>query len=336
MAVHKPLNRRKQTLETTRKWRWGVHRWIVLGFIIFSIIAVNIATPVQPHIQVAPERITEGTLNLGPLGEVPFFNTIPTTLLVAVVIILLAWGIRQSVKKGDLIPQGIAGAMETLLETLYNMTESAAGKWARQIFPWFATIMLVVLVTNLIKLLPGFETIGFMHHAEGEGHAIASLGGSWWNVLPETVEHDGYVLTPFFRALSTDLNFTVALALISVVMTQVIGIRAQGGRYFSKFLNFTTMFKKPFFGFMDFLVGILETISEFAKILSFAFRLFGNMFAGFVLMALITAMVPIFVPSLIGMFEFFIGLIQAFVFGMLTMVFMAQATQGHGGEEEHH
>lgn len=323
-------------METTRKWRWGVNRWIVLGFIIFSIIAVNIAAPVQPHIQVAPERITEGTLNLGPLGEVPFFNTIPTTLLVAIVIILLAWRIRQSVNKGDLIPRGIAGAMETLLETLYNMTESAAGKWARQIFPWFATIMLVVLVTNLIKLLPGFETIGVMHHAEGEGHAIASLGGSWWNVLPETVEHDGYVLTPFFRALSTDLNFTVALALISVVMTQVIGIRAQGGRYFSKFLNFTTMFKKPFFGFMDFLVGILETISEFAKILSFAFRLFGNMFAGFVLMALITAMVPIFVPSLIGMFEFFIGLIQAFVFGMLTMVFMAQATQGHGGEEEHH
>ncbi|HBA92763.1 MAG TPA: hypothetical protein DCZ08_13810 [Anaerolineaceae bacterium] len=81
---------------------------------------------------------------------------------------------------------------------------------------------------------------------------------------------------------------------------------------------------------------MLETISEFAKILSFAFRLFGNMFAGFVLMALISAMIPIFVPSMISMFEFFIGLIQAFVFGMLTMVFMAQATQGHGGGEEHH
>lgn len=94
--------------------------------------------------------------------------------------------------------------------------------------------------------------------------------------------------------------------------------------------------KKPFFGFMDFLVGILETISEFAKIISFTFRLFGNMFAGFVLMALVMSMLPIFVPSLIAMFEFFIGLIQAFVFGMLTMVFMAQATQGHGGEEAHH
>jgi len=323
-------------LETTRKWRWGVNRWIVLGFIIFSIIAVNIVAPVQPHIQVAPEKITEGTLNLGPLGAVPFVNTWPTMVLVVIIIFALALAVRQSVKKGGLIPQGISGFMEMFIEVIYNMTESAAGKWAKQIFPWFATIMLYVLVVNLIKLFPGFETIGVMHHYAGEGHEIASLGGNWWNILPAKVEGEGYVLTPFFRALSTDLNFTAALAVISVVMTQVIGVQAQGVRYFSKFLNFTTMFKKPFFGFMDFLVGLLETISEFAKILSFAFRLFGNMFAGFVLMALVMAMLPIFVPSMISMFEFFIGLIQAFVFGMLTMVFMSQATQGHGGEEEHH
>jgi len=143
------------------------------------------------------------------------------------------------------------------------------------------------------------------------------------------------VVVPFARALSTDLNFTLALALISVVMTQVIGVQAQGIHYFSKFLNFTTMFKKPFLGFMDFIVGLLETISEFSKILSFTFRLFGNMFAGMVLMALVGVMVPIFVPSLIMFFELFIGAIQAFVFGMLTLTFMAQATQGHGGEAEH-
>ena len=118
-------------------------------------------------------------------------------------------------------------------------------------------------------------------------------------------------------------------------MTQVIGVQAQGFHYFGKFFNTSTMFKKPFFGFMDFLVGILETISEFSKILSFAFRLFGNMFAGMVLLALVGVMVPVFVPSMIMMFELFIGAIQAFVFGMLTMVFMAQATQGHASEEAH-
>lgn len=323
-------------METTRKWRWGVNRWIVLGFIIFSIIAVNLASPITPNIQVAPERLTESTLNLGPLGEVPITNAWPTLILVMVIIIALAWAVRQSVRKGSLIPQGISGFMEMFIDLIYNMTESAAGKWAKQIFPWFATIMLYVLVVNLTKLLPGFETIGFMHHSSEKGFQIANIGGNWWKLLPQKAEGEGYILTPWFRALSTDLNFTTALAIISVVMTQVIGVQAQGVRYFSKFLNFTTMFKKPFFGFMDFLVGLLETISEFAKILSFAFRLFGNMFAGFVLMALVSAMIPIFVPSLISMFEFFIGLIQAFVFGMLTMVFMAQATQGHGGEEEHH
>lgn len=324
-------------METTRKWRWGVNRWWILLFIILSIVAVNLFAPVRPHIQVAAEKIIEEPLfNLGPLGPFYLTNTLPALIIVDLVVILIAWGVRQGLRKGSLVPKGISGALEAFIEVLYNLTESAAGKWTRQIFPWFASIVLVVLVANLMKLIPGVETIGVMHHASGEGHVLQSLGGSWFSLLPETAEAgEGYVLTPFVRSLSTDLNFTAALAVISVVMTQVIGVRAQGVRYFSKFLNFTTMFKKPFFGFMDFLVGILETISEFAKILSFSFRLFGNMFAGFVLLALVGTMLPVFVPSLIFMFEFFIGLIQAFVFGMLTMVFMAQATRGHGDEEHH-
>ncbi len=324
-------------MEKTSKWRWGVNRWWILLFIILSIVAVNFVSPVRPHIQVSPEKLIEEPLfNLGPLGDFYLFNTLPALIIVDIIVILIAWGVRQGLRKGDLVPRGIAGAMELLVEALYNMTESAAGKWAKQIFPWFASILLVVLVANLMKLLPGMETIGIMHHYGGEGHQLQALGGNWYNLLPETTEPgQGYVLTPFVRAVSTDLNFTAALAIISVVMTQVIGVRAQGMRYFTKFINFTTMFKKPFFGFMDFLVGILETISEFAKILSFSFRLFGNMFAGFVLVALVSTMIPIFVPSLIYMFEFFIGFIQAFVFGMLTMVFMAMATRGHGDEEHH-
>ncbi len=324
-------------MEKTSKWRWGVNRWFILLFIILSIFAVNLFTPVQPHIQVAPERILEEPLfNLGPLGDFYLINTLPALLIVDLVVILIAWGVRQGLRKGDLVPRGISGAVEAFIEVLYNLTESAAGKWTRAIFPWFASIVLVVLVANLMKLIPGVETIGVMHHSSGEGHMIESIGGHWYNLLAAKAEPgEGYILTPFVRSLSTDLNFTVALAIVSVVMTQVIGVRAQGLRYFTKFLNFTTMFKKPFFGFMDFLVGILETISEFAKVLSFSFRLFGNMFAGFVLLALVGSLLPIFVPSLIFMFEFFIGLIQAFVFGMLTMVFMAQATRGHGGEEHH-
>lgn len=327
-------------METKRKWRWGVNRWIVLLFIILGIVGLQLAAPVQPHIQVAPEKLT-ATVTLPVVGDVYLANTLTATLLVDIILIALAFAVRQGMRraeKGDLITRGIAGVFELFMETIYNLTESSAGRWAKRIFPWFATILLVVLVSNMVKLLPGFETIGLLEHVhEGqEGHAIQALGGGWATVTPE---HGDYLLVPFFRSASTDLNFTLALALISVVMTQVIGIRAQGLGYFSKFFNTRTLFTKPFFGAMDFLVGILETISEFAKILSFAFRLFGNMFAGMVLLALVGVMLPVFMPSMIYMFEFFIGLIQAFVFGMLTMVFMAQATRGHGdeahGETEH-
>jgi F-type H+-transporting ATPase subunit a len=216
-----------------------------------------------------------------------------------------------------------------LLEVIYNMTETSAGKWAKSIFPWFMTILLVVLVANLVKLLPGVETIGLIEPST-KGYQTQQLLPGLSTVVADGGEQaGGFVLVPFVRALSTDLNFTVALALISVIMTQVIGIRAQGLGYFSKFFNTRTLFTKPFFGAIDFAVGLLETISEFAKILSFSFRLFGNMFAGMVLLALIGVMLPVFLPSAVMVFELFIGLIQAFVFGMLTMVFMAQATRGH-------
>jgi F-type H+-transporting ATPase subunit a len=165
---------------------------------------------------------------------------------------------------------------------------------------------------------------------------VQVLPGVMGIVKPDAGEEGHYYVVPWFRGMSTDLNFTAALALISVLATQIVGVRVQGLRYFSRFFNVTTLFKKPFFGAIDFAVGLLELISEFSKILSFTFRLFGNMFAGMVLLFLIATMLPVFAPSLVMTFEFFIGLIQAFVFGMLTMVFMSQATQGHGGEHEEH
>ena len=321
-------------MEKTRKWRWGKHRWILLLLIILSVIGVNIIAPVQPHIQVAAENLSAKPLfTLPVLGDFYLTNTLLAMLLMDIVIILIALGVRNAAKKNELAPGGIGGVFEMLVEMLYNLTQNTAGKFASKIFPWFATILIVVLFANLLKLIPGFETVGLLHHTE-HGYATQALGGNWFTVLNEEKE-GGSMVTPFLRGVSTDLNFTLALALISVLMTQVVGIQAQGFRYFGKFINVSTMFKKPFFGFMDLLVGLLELISEFSKILSFTFRLFGNMFAGMVLLALIGVMIPVFMPSMIMMFELFIGLIQAFVFGMLTMVFMAQATQGHGAEEEH-
>lgn len=321
-------------MENQQKRRWGVNRWWVLLFIILNIVAVNFFAPVRPHIQVAPEKLIEEPLfTLPVLGDFYLFNTLTATLVIDLIIIGIALAVRHATRSDSLIPAGIAGAMELAVEAIYNLTESSAGKHAKKIFPWFATIIILVLVTNLVKLIPGFETIGLLHHYK-DGHPIQQLFAGVATILPgEAKAGEGYLVTPFLRGPSTDLNFTLALALISVFMIQVIGFQTQGPAYLLKFFNVTNLFKKPFFGAMDFLVGLLELISEFAKILSFAFRLFGNMFAGVVLVALVGSMLPVFLPSFIYMFEFFIGLIQAFVFGMLTMVFMAQATRGHSDEE---
>jgi F-type H+-transporting ATPase subunit a len=316
-----------------RPWR----RWVVLALLIVGFILGGIFVPVQPEILVAPERlleepIVENFLGLGPLYLV---NTLPTLVVTIILLVVIAYFTNRSLTRSaqtDRVPRGIGNVVEAILEVLYNLTEGSAGaKWAKAIFPWFATILIYVLFANLLKLIPGFESIGVLHHVE-EGHAIRPLGGNW-NLF--TSGEGEYVLAPFFRGISVDLNFTAALALIAVVMIQVIGFRAQGGGYLSKFFNTRRMFKVPFFGAMDFLVGLLELISELSKILSFAFRLFGNMFAGIVLVAIVAGLLGRFsiLPAMVMLFELFVGVIQAFVFGMLTMVFMAQATQGHG--EEH-
>ena len=322
-------------MQSTRKWRWGVHRWWVLLFIILNVVAVSVVAPVRPNIQVAPEKVIETPLFTLPiLGDFYLFNTLIATLFVDLIIVGIAWNVRRALQSGSLIPAGISGVLEAGIEILYNLTESSAGKQAKRIFPWFATIMILVMVMNMIKLIPGFETIGILRPEE-EGHPAQLWFGKVYILLPGQAAEgeEAFGLIPFLRGPTTDLNFTLALALISVLMTQVIGVQVQGAAYFLKFFNVTQLFKKPFFGAMDFLVGLLELISEFAKILSFAFRLFGNMFAGIVLVALVGSLLPVFLPSFIFLFELFIGLIQAFVFGMLTMVFMAQATRGHSSEE---
>jgi len=326
----------EMNVETRKKWRWGVNRWWVLLFIILNIVTVYAFKPLSPHIQVAPEKLSaEPLFTLPIIGDFYLTNTVIASFIVMILLIALAYAVKRILSKSSLEPRGIAGALEMLVEYLYSMTENSAGKWAATIFPYFGTIVLMVLVSNWLGLIPGVESIGWLEHSE-TGYPIISVIPNFLSAIVQgkvAAGESGYVVVPFVRSASTDLNFTAALALISVAMTQVVGFRAQGIRYLTKFFNILNIFKKPFFGFMDFLVGFLELISEFSKILSFAFRLFGNMFAGAVLMFVVGTMIPYFLPSMLMMFEFFIGLIQAVVFGLLTMVFMAMATQGHGEHE---
>jgi F-type H+-transporting ATPase subunit a len=322
--------------EKRRPWR----RWVVLVLMIVGWVLGGIFIPVRPEITVAAEKLIEDPIaeNFIGLGPLYLVNTMPTLIATIILLGVIAFFTNRSLKnsqKTDLVPRGIGNVVEAILEILYNLTEGSAGKYARMIFPWFATIMIYVLFANLLKLIPGFESIGVLHHAHGEGYEIQHLNEAWSLLLPAKVEHDGYILAPFLRGVSVDLNFTFALALIAVVMIQVVGFRAQGIGYLSKFFNVRRMFKVPFFGAMDFIVGLLELISELAKVMSFAFRLFFNMFAGVILVAVVAFLLgkATILSAMLYLFELFVGVIQAFVFGMLTMVFMAQATQGHG--EEH-
>ncbi|MCK5714572.1 MAG: F0F1 ATP synthase subunit A, partial [Nitrosomonadaceae bacterium] len=242
--------------------------------------------------------------------------------------------------------------------------------WTKIIFPWFAAISILVLTMNWMELIPGVDSIGLFDtghvtHAavagmdETDTHAIEiaeeealnhyykvcetstfEIGNTevisvWVNpdYKDEGTAECAHAIVPYVRAAATDLNFTVGLAVISVVMIQVIGVKALGFKYFEKFIYVRTLFTKPFFGLIDFAVGLFEVVSEFSKIISFSFRLFGNIFAGAVLLFVLGTLIPVLAQSLVLIMEFGVGLIQAIVFGMLTMVFMAQATQSHHGDE---
>jgi F-type H+-transporting ATPase subunit a len=332
----------EKTVETStpkkKWWRWGTNRWIVLALIILGFIGAKFFPPVRPFVQLPAEHWSEHplfTTSFLGIGDFYLTNTLVALFIADILIIILAFSFYRGVKSGALVLKGIPGALEALLEALYNMTEGTAGKkWAKTIFPWFATITILVLLANWMELIPGVDSIGMIEKAETGGFAITTVAG-----IPTLINQAGeYALIPFVRVVSTDLNFTVALALIAVIMVQVIGIRAQGMAYFTKFWNVKTFFSRPIFGVIDWGVGILELVSEFSKVLSFAFRLFGNIFAGSVLLFVMGSLlgsIAIF-PSAFYLLEFLVGAIQAVVFGLLTMTFMAQATMGHGAHEEAH
>ena len=328
----------------------GINRWIVVALIVATVFFSGIYTPIRPHIQLPGENVTGPLFNF--LGQDFYLtNTLITTLLVDAVLILLAFGVKRSLGTANTPSRGIANAFEMIVEGIYNLAESTAGaKWAKQFFPWVATIILIVLTANYIKLLPGVETIGLLHEAHGEGgYPVQQVLPGVKTLVddPAAAEAAGdhlYGLIPFFRGPSTDLNFTVALALTAMFMVQVFGVKANGPGYFTKFLNFgpflkiwTTKKLGPFdviMPFIDIFVGILELIAEFAKVISFSFRLLGALFGGAILLMVLGTLVPAIQFGIVFL-ELFIGSIQALVFGILTLVFMTVAIQSHGhsGEE---
>jgi F-type H+-transporting ATPase subunit a len=188
------------------------------------------------------------------------------------------------------------------------------------------TFFLFILFCNLLDIIPGVDTIGTI---DSVGKAAGLSGPLLWG---STSSSD---IIPWIRPATTDLNLTLALALVSVVATQVVSFSMLGFKdQVSKYLNFRAIKEKGGMGFIDFMVGLLEIISEFGRLISFSFRLFGNVFAGSVLLAVFAYLLPVVANIIFVPFELFVGAIQAFVFAFLTLLFMQVGTTSHAHSDE--
>ncbi|OQX61079.1 MAG: ATP synthase F0 subunit A [Anaerolinea sp. 4484_236] len=267
------------------------------------------------------------------IGAVPVPNSLVGALIADLVLIIgMAVGTRR-IRAGNseaLVPTGAQNFVEMIYEFIADLLGNILGEKGKKMLPLLLTFFLFILVANWIELFPGFDSIGVIEHVhEGHaGNAIQSAGP--FKML--TNEPGEYTLVPYMRAAATDLNIPLALALVSVVMTQVFGIQELGWSYFSRFINIKALTKGGMMGIIDFVVGLLETLSEFIKIISFAFRLFGNVFAGMVLLLVISSLLPFMVPVVFYFLELFVGAVQALVFVMLTSGFIVVAIAGHGDD----
>src|SRR4030042_1759440 len=268
---------------------------------------------------------------------------------------------------GELVPGGGQNVLEAMMEAFYNVVTGIAGeKNGRRFFPVVATIFFFILFSNWLSLTPVFNVIGLGQEEEHgfvmkqvdvgptpRTYTSFSSPGHWKG---ETIDEEdpqaaqkaeaekekgNFVgeLKPFLRSINTDLNTPLALAIISAIFVEFWGISTLGfGTYGRKFFNVGGIFRGLRHlsfgefgrGIIDFFVGFLEFVSEVVRLVSFTFRLFGNMFAGEVVILMFTFLFPLLFPLLFYGLEMFVGIIQAFIFATLTLVFGMMAV-AHGG-----
>lgn len=243
------------------------------------------------------------------IGEFPLRNTLLMAWLAMIVLTLFALSVKATGYR--LIPGRLQAFAEMLVEGLFDFFDSILQdrNLTRKVFPMIATFFLFIMIANWMGILPGVGSI----MVEGE--------------------HNGEpAMVPLFRSMNADVNVTLAFTLISVIVTQVLGIAAIGiVPHLQKY--FVAPWKKPY-GIGTF-VGLLEFVGEFARLVSFVFRLFGNIFAGEVLLIVISFLVPYIVPVPFLGLEIFVGFIQALVFAMLTLSFIKLAVSHHDESHEH-
>jgi F-type H+-transporting ATPase subunit a len=235
------------------------------------------------HISLAAERI-------GTILGIPITNSMLTAWAVSIMLVLIAYLVGRN---PQMIPGRVQAVFEWMIEFVLDFMETTLESRAAALryFPLIATIFVFILFANLFDFLPIFGSFVINHGGES---------------------------VPLFRPANSDLNMTLALAIISVIAIEVIGVMSVGAlRYASKFFNF----RSP----IGFVVGLIEFVSEMSRFISFSFRLFGNIFAGEVLLAVAGFFLPLVLPVPLMSFELFVGFVQAAVFAMLTLFFIKLA-----------
>jgi F-type H+-transporting ATPase subunit a len=345
-------------------------RLIIIGAILYTVatvlLSIFVLKPPQPIIEIRGEPL----IHVADFGsEILDFNITNTLLTAWILTGLLTIICLVAVRKRSMVPSGFYNFFEAIIELIFDFVTGIAGeKNGRRFFPLVATLLIYIAFANWMSLTPIFNTIGAftpLHSEEAKFHdqalvfkdsggislltpgaelvdinadacATGEEGDACREQAIEAATADKAsgsnerlgVLFPYLRGINTDLMTPLSFALISMAIIQWWGITTLGFfKYAGKFINFSSP--------INFFVGFLETIAEFAKIISFSFRLFGNMLAGEILLLVMTFLVALSSPIMVIFYglEVFVGVIQAFVFATLTLVFAMSAVASHDDHE---
>lgn len=252
------------------------------------------------------------------IGSFPVTNSIVNSWAAVLLFFLLAVLLRK-IKR---IPRGIQNTFEALTEFMLDFMDQVTHDRERstRFLPFVGTLFLFILVSNWMGMLPGVGSLIVRQAIDGQIESV-----------------------PFFRAATSDLNLTLAIGVVAVVVSHIFGVITIGFfKYWNKFVQLGTIVRAIkaftresigqasiglFTALIEFLVGIIELVSEAAKVVSLSLRLFGNVFAGEVLLTVLASLVAYFVPLPFMALELIVGVIQALVFSMLTLVYLTIATE---------
>jgi len=314
---------------------------VILGIILLALFLTSFAMGplgskffninVPTELQVSKPHVVLPSEPMFHIGEFKVTNTLISSWVTILLLFLLFFFATRNMK---MIPGRLQSFAEVVVDGIYNTIEGVSGpKHVRTFFPIVTTIFLYVVTNALLALVPIWGTWGPIEQIS-DGH------------------HSAIVIVPFLRAANTDVNLTLSIALVSFVFIEYLGFSKIGPlKYVDSFFQFSALGKafkdlfkgnvKPFlsglaFGFINIYVGLLEILSHFIRIVSFTFRLFGNMTAGEILLGVMTFLVAFIAPVPFYGLETLVGFLQAMIFAGLTLVFGVMAVTSHHEEGAEH